>query len=524
MTSLPKRDKYADNSKIAYQNLEQALAPWRISEEREIASGIEYGKDFIVSVVDNDNNVTSLEFAVQSKVISSSNKRGTSDIWDALAVRTLNYLRDLTQPVLIHYFDSSLKIGYVRWLDEWFDSPDCPKDWNTKKKVKFSIGRSNLLDEKMKEKILRVLQNKASRQSVLRNAESLERRFGSQAKVEIHLEPDSNDEIQVKWLEPLQVILAAEDKDTLRESAITSTPQELKHSYTVQGDHDFSDFVIGKTLVNVKGLKLDLHWLVEWKDAHGMLVHKSSFLDVYSIDLVDTRLLVAKDARNGLIYIADFKNQTTEIRFDSQARNTTPEDNTVHFVNLYENLRAAKSFTLTMPETGEATTQQLQDFLPKLPANLYFTSSLIRALHAIKEETDVEIPVPQTFSKQDLGLAQELASIVRIGMSKHVKLPNFLLKDDIQFHLEVDKTEFEEYRKHENDEVEVPGLRVAPTLFGQVIDLGETTFRVKNFRIEQVDDIEPSADDRERVLITYDFDRQEFLTIFPRFYKDTSPL
>ena len=97
---LPESPPSHSNDGDAKQNLRSVFPrDWKISKADDLVSGIEYGIDWIIHLVDKSNSVTGAMFAIQSKATSKPIKGRR--IGMKIKVSTLNYLHDASLLVIL---------------------------------------------------------------------------------------------------------------------------------------------------------------------------------------------------------------------------------------------------------------------------------------------------------------------------------------------------------------------------------------------------------------------------------------
>lgn len=144
---LPQSDKYSINSSLAFDNLRNYFPRhWKIIPIRDQLSSIEYGQDWLVLITNEKQQLTGKEFRIQSKVVTSKNKRRIGTVNSEMKVSTLNNLRNTSIPVLLHFFDSVIERGYWMWLDDWYDANHSDAT-EKEKEITVKISRNNIIDD-----------------------------------------------------------------------------------------------------------------------------------------------------------------------------------------------------------------------------------------------------------------------------------------------------------------------------------------------------------------------------------------
>lgn len=170
----PKSHPSHSNDGDAKQNLRSIFPKeWKISKADDIDSGIEYGIDWIIHLVDESDSVTGAMFAVQSKATKTKIKGRR--IGMKMKVSTLNYLHDASLLVMLHYYHQPSDTGYWMWLDEYYQE-NYRQEWEQKDKVQVYIPTQNVLDQNSVIEIVKRVSWQQRKQILMRNADLASRK------------------------------------------------------------------------------------------------------------------------------------------------------------------------------------------------------------------------------------------------------------------------------------------------------------------------------------------------------------
>ncbi len=142
---------------------------WKYIPVGDEDSQIEYGQDRIVQLTDEANQLDGAEFRVQNK--GTKRKITKNGLSIRMAVSTLNYLRDLPLPVLLHFYHDPTHIGYWMWLDDLFSQSNAA-EWQKGEEVLVHIPSANVLNIEASEQIRQRVLSLCRLQALIKHAQS----------------------------------------------------------------------------------------------------------------------------------------------------------------------------------------------------------------------------------------------------------------------------------------------------------------------------------------------------------------
>jgi hypothetical protein len=142
--SMPK-DEYGDRDRKATKALKNILPDhWKFKSPRDVDSGDEVCRDWIVEIANAEHGWSGAEFSIQNKTNPTIHEEHVSVV---LRVDCVIYLLDkVTHPVMIHAYDIDSETSYWIWLSRWEGVNERSK-WNNQKQkgVSIQIPKSNIL-------------------------------------------------------------------------------------------------------------------------------------------------------------------------------------------------------------------------------------------------------------------------------------------------------------------------------------------------------------------------------------------
>ncbi len=520
---------------------------WKYVPVGDEDNQIEYGQDRIVQLTDKDNQIDGAEFRVQNKGTRRKiTKRGVSV---GIAVSTLNYLRDLPLPVLLHFYHIPTETGYWMWLDDLFSQSN-PAEWQKYDKVSICIPTANVMDAKAVEQIeqrvlalcrLQALVKHAHSQTLNDPHYSWDLKFCGNGIV-ITQEPKHPDAPPMM----LDLNISSELRGLLVEAWETGITVRLNGLLPIQGVPDWVKQIFeGEEIefFRTPPNRVVYNQFRFYKHAGD----SDPFYDTGPIEMRFRRLgsKVSQVEGVGPDGITVF-GVTVDIRDVQRIGDlfkigggvyVIPDQSVTDVVLLdecysfIENLMSAEKILFYSPLNGMTIPLHF-NIDREEPDERRIFRDLVRALAIIQRELDAAMPIPKVFSEAQFRDAEFIISVIQTGrspfllLSKNLDSPHpdrlhLLVKieteDDIQQVLRDISTE--------NEYHTLPGV---PEFQVEVLDrqlqLGPTEHVMKLIRCLNADDLRPELTAIDAFGKTFDLfwevDWEMSYTKFPKFSKD----
>jgi hypothetical protein len=518
-TRRPKKPTEHDNDRIAQRNLEDHLGNWIIARPTDESSGIEYGQDFLITIVEDDGIVTSNEFRVQSKVVSSDSRLTSENISSNISIKTLNYLNDLITPVLLHFINKKTGTGYVMWLNEWY-SENWSTNWEKQNTVLVKIPLRNELDLKMKELIKNYVKKKVNKLS-----------WAKKIAILNETEKDFKAKIDFSGREMLVQLEALNDKNVPQITALNEEAgktlqmaMELGLPYQLSGKFGFNN--IPKILAqNFDEGEVHLLFLPRTQDLPRIFV-RINFLDggksmIFTIPFLEmipiqngsaVKRWSGVDLEKSVIYTLSYfaESNSGEISINISPKTRTA----VHLKQIFdvvEKIGDAVYIQLIDVKTDKVVLEQdVSSKEANSDPQFEVSKSLVEALHAIYQYTGIDIIVPQEFLESDVNSVLNIADIIKSGIYKSI--PDQFLSNSVELSFIVDEENYETALKMliNIPEIDIPiDEEMTVTLFGSAINLGKYSLIV--YELEFVEDV---SQENGQVAIKFKFSKEKSYTRF----------
>lgn len=520
---------------------------WKYVSVEDEDSQIEYGQDHIVQLTDKDNQIDGAEFRVQNK--GTQRKITGRGISIPIAVSTLNYLRDLPLPVLLHFYHIPTKTGYWAWLDDLFSQGN-PAEWQNRNKVSICIPITNVLNAQAVEQIRQRVLSLCRLQALVKHAQSQtlndphynwDLRFSGNGIV-ITQEPKHSDAPPIK----LDLNISSELRALLIEAWETGVTIRLNGLLPIQGLPDWVKQIFegqeleffrnppNRVIYNQFRFYTNIEDIDPFYDTGAIEMHfkqlGSKVSQVEGLGPDGTTVFgVIVDIRNeqqigdlhkigGGVYIVP----------EQSVRDAARLDECYSFI---ECLLNAKKILLQNPLTDFAIPLRLNADI-EAPDERNRTKRLVRALATIQRRLGIVIPVPETLDEIQLRNAEFVALVLQTGRSPYLLLsknqsspqPNdlhLLIKietdDDVQQIL-TDISTQNEYHTLSG----VPEFQVE--LLGHQIKLGPTQHVMKLITCLNADDLRLELRAThvfgKTLEVFWEADWETSYTIFPEYSRD----
>ena len=439
---LPEGDEFSVNSNIAYDNLRQQLPlNWDISSIHDYLSGNEYGQDWLVSLKNEKNQVEGQEFRVQSKAIQSKKKLKSRKVSTDMKVSTLNGLRRVPVPVMLHFFDKNAQRGYWMWLDDWYDAHYSPR-MEKRKEVPVDIPRKNELNEGAIDRIRRYIAFWHKRSVLLKQAAAASARdphYDYRTSFSSH---SMSVEVYPKHLNapPINFSITPTKFDTDAFRQLEERGETISFRGLMHCESKLPQFVtppdqeVELTLFRVVG---DVRFpasieFVSTNREHNYKIHYVQFR--LTVDGTQYRRFEGEALHGHLLCTIEVDIPNHIISFSIQHN---PKNKAIRsFVTFFEFRKHSHTFDqmqLTMLEPyGTANSKINQGVFPEFSPQEALSHRLVKAMTTIEDFAKVTFGMPKTVSPQLVEFVEGIAEIVSTGYtSKPIGEVNSFPKDRI---------------------------------------------------------------------------------------------
>ncbi len=527
LRKMPKWKIEHDNSKVARRNLEDVFGNWTIAHLRDDSSGIEYGQDWIVGIVEESGDVTGLEFRVQSKVLSSKKAIKDGYITTSVNLSTINYLYNLSSFVLFHFFYVPDKQGYYLWLDDWYIENKKP-NWDSLKTVTVKIPLTAKMDENTRSQIYDRLFKDSHKAKTLRTVS----RINEMSKDHfVKVEFNGNDTFFVvnakhEGAIPSITPLDSEAQSTLQKAIELGVPTDLSGTFQISNSL-FDKLQVGtpvglRILPNLEAAP-SMPVRLRLLNSSNQIVYELKYLVLEPIQVGSlARKWSANTTNNHTIFQVELGVAQEVISFSFTLKpEQVPNSNSTHWVQFFDVLSLA-SQTMHCQLLHLATDMVLVqgDFtFESFESNLLrLLERLSRALMAIESVTDTKIPIPETFSESDVILAETIEEVLSTGVYPKFQEPG-VPKDNFPAILTGTKEWGQNVLSHNADSEVFSAVyseagEMTVQILGQRVNLG-----ICEHVFEELKFINVHSQSESHMEIRFMVNREKFYMRFPKWYK-----
>jgi hypothetical protein len=523
---LPQKPDDQDNSRIARRNLEDYFGKWNISRLDDDSSGTEYGQDWMVGIVSSSGDVTGMEFRVQSKVLRGKKAIQGDYICDQLSVTTINYLYDLSVPVLFHFFHKPTNQGYVMWLDTWYIQNRKDK-WEQQGQVTVKIPLSSKLDEQMVDLLSKYVWEKHHKHG-LRKTVDLINETSSDYKVKIDfVENDTWVVVAAKHDDAIPTItpLDSEAEAALQKALELGIPLPITGKF---GITNIPSILIGEMeLVQLSIIPrlMDLPIFpirVQYFDENDQIVYETKYVDMTPIQHGSViKKWQGNALSDALKYVIEHNaaNQAYSFSFGLRDGEKNPTQIT-RFFDAIKKISQAKRCRVLDPRTDNVFIDStlIPDF--QVSNQTKAIEALSRALDTIQSFAGKLIEMPSTFSGDDIMSAEGVADVLKTGVYAQL-LDGTFPREDFVLILTGTKEWANHVANSINGDAEPASYthegpaEVHATVLGHEINLGSCEYVFEDLQL-----LKKHSESEDEVQLVFTFRREKAFTRFLQWYKE----
>ena len=535
----PTKTSSHSNNEIAYDNLKEVFpGPWNIGKaEADQRSNIEYGQDWRVGVVDDDEAVTGEEFRVQSKVAPIKD----GFIQTQIKVTTLNYLYDLPSPVLLHFYDQVDETGYVMWLEHWYlDNRKAAWEEQETVLVKIPINQDHILDKKQTTRILKHLRQLQARSHVDKlishnNLTNKDHRLsvidlGSHLGIRVDTLnsrnpttfefPDASSQKHIR-----RFVETGKPADFVGTMRIRNLPPVLKAELP-PGKFEVKMFPRTDLIENVPVRILFLNDQDE-------VVYKDSFVELKALEpgTKQTKWYGHPHKNKNIAYelFVDLDTKHAKIHINLNLNDTSP-GHIRNCLRLVKTMPQAKHIQFVDPKTEQVWDKvPFQSNATPNVDNLDLSLRLAEALAYIHESTGTLISFPKEFEVTDLIYAETACNILKSGVCEELpkelyEKDHFLIIDIISKFAQEFLNEIDMHRANlDTTDVPIPYATDETNIkiLDQKLDLGPSNYMLVEVKIQNRDEIERLLEQNpEKIKFVLGFNREKSYLQFSNWIKE----
>jgi len=524
---MPQKPLDHDNSRIARRNLEDYFLNWNISRLDDDSSGTEYGQDWMVGIVSASGDVTGMQFCVQSKVLYGKKAIQGDYICDQISVTTINYLYDLSVPVLFHFFHKPTNQGYVMWLDIWYIQNRKDR-WEHQVNVTVKIPLSSKLDGQMVQLLGKYVWESHHRHGLRKTVDLLNETSNDYSikidffKNNAHVIVDAKHDDAIPTITPLDSEAQAE----LQKALELGLPSPLTGKFGITnipsvliGQMEFVQLSIIPRLMDLPTFPIR----VQYFDENDQIVYETKYVDMSP---VQHGSVIKKWEGNAfavsLKYVIELNsiNQTYSFSFGLPNGEKNPT-NVSRFFDTMEQIAQAKRCRVLDPRTDNVLIDNIM--IPDLQTSdkIEALGILSKSLETIKKYTEKIIEMPSTFSSDDVISAGGVASVLKTGFYSQL-LDGIFPREDFVLILSGSKEWANHIYNTSNDNLEPISYRhkgpseVHAIVLGHNINLGPCEFIFEDLQL-----LEKRSESESDVQLVFTFSREKASTRFSQWYKKT---
>jgi hypothetical protein len=523
---LPKKPQEHDNDRIARRNLEENFGNWSIARIADDSSGGECGQDWMVGIVTETGEVTGLEFRVQSKVLRSKDSLQRSFIRTKISISTLNYLFELSVPVLLHFIHLPTNQAYVMWLEDWF-VPNWTDSWDNKDKVRVKIPLTSKLTKSVAHQIEVAVREKHQPRHLLKLVETINKtstdfdislsRLGQNSTVVVNSKHDN----AIPEIAPLD----DQAERTLQQALETGLDFPLSGNFGIRNfptilfqDAEITAMYLLPDLTELPSIPLRIQYL----NADQEIIHETKYVEMLPVQH-GTKIKKWKGKSNSEPMVfsleIDLADQQVTFEFSLPPGERNPLENT-RFFDALRLICMANTCRLIDLRNDSPFVQTGVDYSKHFDQEMRALETLARALKVVHDRIGILIYIPPKFSGTDINLATSVAKILSDGIYPKLLKEVFPSHDFVLLFTGNKEWADAVMENSRTDKEPVTFTHPSTTvfnanLFGHQIELGtyETVFESLKF-------LKVNNQGIDTVEIAFTFDREKSFTRFPRWYKE----
>lgn len=523
---LPKKTKDHDNSRVAKRNLEDYFGNWNISRLDDESSGMEYGQDWMIGIVTPNGEVTGMEFRVQSKVLRGKKAIRGDFLCDQISITTINYLYDLSVPVLFHFFHQPTKQGYVMWLDTWYIENQKEK-WEQQETVLVKIPLTSKLDKNMVDLVSKYVWEKHHKHK-LRKTVDLLNETSNDYKVKVDfvnndtwLVVDAKHDDAIPAITPLD----AEAESTLQKAVEQGIPLQITGKFGITnipeiliGDMELIQLSVVPRLMDLPKFPIR----VQYMDENEQIIYETKY-----VEMIPTQhgSVIKKWEGNALAdclkYSIEYNatNQTYSFGFGLQDGEKNPTQ-ICRFFDVNKTISQAKRCRVFDPRNDNIFLENALISQFQLTDQVKAVEALSRALDTIQNLTGKTIEIPNKFSGDDIMSAEGIADVLKTGIYSQL-IGGVFPQEDFVLILDGSKEWADHIINNANKTSEPLSylhegpLEVHATVLGHDINLGPCEYIFQDLQF-----LEIQSHSENEARLVFSFNRDTAFTRFPQWYRE----
>ncbi len=495
---------------------------WFYKSPADIYSRREHGEDWIIEIVDEQENATGIEFSIQNKVNPKIRKEYV--LVTGIKLSTLKRLIELNRPVLLHAYHHESKTSYWLWLDEWY-AKNHASSWKTQKTVSVQIPKENILNDEAVKLIRGKVTWEHKKQSYIKRAQLITE-TNPDYRVEVSTGPNSITAVfngkhnaAIPVIRPLDV----EANNALQIALQTGLPMHIPGIVAVDGvpdllgDEGSHELVDAFVFPNIPDETFPLR--IEYLDENDEVLFKTPFV---LMRLVQPGSIIrsweGRSSEQGITYKFTRNSEHETLDFSIRAeRKSQAVASWKEFFDLKDTLKPARRLKITELETDCV---YYHDAKPAKTQEMSFEEStlrqLINYLSIVETHLGVSLQIPDRVDNTLVEQAHFAATAVLEGIvvvdGEEVVPPGHaLLATDA---VSVARDLVNIFEQNGTITIFVREAEFSDELCGQMLNLGLARYEFSNSKIINVDELKAkfnqnAVSETELVTIAFAIDKED---------------